>query len=269
MRVGFWYSSATKGGGQPLRQEFLKYLVAVVDHWFFWFGGIVLVVFEIAKRISWLRSRAERLLQPNIFWGIAATCLFISTFQAWIDEDKTLQQDTQTIANLRGILQGKDAFIAELQKSLSEKEKPIVVNYTPDREIGIILERQEKELAELKSEVPSPKKRALQLSNEILAFESERIRNEPVFPPFRANETQEQLEKERNEFTRVSVQWTLETAAQYQLRFAVSVATVIEDMKAASLDTHEIEMCVTSNGNTFGIQHCGARIGALAEKLPR
>ena len=61
-----------------------EYLLAVVDHWFFWFGGIMLVVFELVKR-KW-KEKAERWLSAWVFWGVVGVCLFIATFQAWHDD---------------------------------------------------------------------------------------------------------------------------------------------------------------------------------------
>jgi hypothetical protein len=62
-----------------MRQEIFEYLLAVADHWFFWFGGIVLVVFEVAKRIpKWKQSVESVPAKP--FWGIVGACLLISMF---------------------------------------------------------------------------------------------------------------------------------------------------------------------------------------------
>ncbi len=67
-------------------QELREYLVAVADHWFFWFGGIALVLFEVFKRIPKWKDRVEKWFPTWIFWSTAALCVFIATFQAWHEE---------------------------------------------------------------------------------------------------------------------------------------------------------------------------------------
>lgn len=64
---------------------FREYLVAVIDHAFFWFGGFALVIIEGLKRIEKTKQWAER-LNVRWFWAVAGLCFLIATFQAWNDE---------------------------------------------------------------------------------------------------------------------------------------------------------------------------------------
>jgi hypothetical protein len=64
--------------------EFFEYLVSVIDHAFFWFGGIVLVIIESLKKVSRTKAWAERLRWE--FWALAGLCIFIATFQTWHEE---------------------------------------------------------------------------------------------------------------------------------------------------------------------------------------
>lgn len=63
-----------------LFNNLLLYLYSVLDHWVFSFGGIVLLLFALYEKYY-------RKTTPNRwFWGLAALCIFIATFQAWNDE---------------------------------------------------------------------------------------------------------------------------------------------------------------------------------------
>ncbi len=249
-----------------MRREFFEYLLSVVDHAFFWFGGIALVIVEALKKVPRTKEWAERLRWE--FWAIAASCIFIATFQAWHDEFKQAETFSSSNSQLIGensiLKQDKDTLTAELVN----KERPIIVQAAPDPEVQRLLKRQDEELAKLKSEMPSPKKKALQFSNDILKFLGDRMKVQPNLPAL-MGVTSEQWQQKMNEHTQNYMRWMNETAAEYQVRFGARVSSVLDDMQSAGLNTANIQMCVFSNGNTFGVQDCGARIGALAEKLPR
>lgn len=249
-----------------MRHEVFEYLLSVVDHAFFWFGGIALVIVEALKKVPRTKEWAERL--RGEFWAIAALCIFIATFQAWHDEFKGVETLNSSNSQLTGENKILKQTNVELISKLMEKERPIIVQAAPDPEIQRLLRRQDEELAKLKSEMPSPKKKALQLSNDILKFLGDRMKVQPGTPEL-MGATKDQWEQKMNEYTRNYVTWMNETAAEYQIRFGARVSSVSDDMQSAGLNTANIQMCVFSNGNTFGIQECGARIGALAEKLPR
>ncbi len=71
----------------------MEYLLDVADHWFFWFGGIILVVVELAKRIPRWKDKAEKWFSRRLFWSAAALCVFIATFQAWHDVRVKAKED--------------------------------------------------------------------------------------------------------------------------------------------------------------------------------
>jgi hypothetical protein len=63
-----------------LLHTFILYLYSVLDHWLFSFGGIALVVFALYEKYR------QKITPSKWFWGLAALCIFIATFQAWSDE---------------------------------------------------------------------------------------------------------------------------------------------------------------------------------------
>jgi hypothetical protein len=60
---------------------------ALVNHWIFSFGGVVLVIFAVVEKIRQKNTEAWA------FWGGAILCLFIACYGAWVDE----HQNTQTV----------------------------------------------------------------------------------------------------------------------------------------------------------------------------
>ncbi len=250
-------------------QGILKYAGSVADHWFFWFGGIVLVVFEIVKRIPTWKEKAEK-LPTRIFWGIAGVCLIVAMFQAWREENERADNLSDTNKTLNAQKDALEQKNNDLTNQLIAKERPIILQPTPDKEIERLLRRQDEELARLKTELPSPKKKALQLSNDMLNFSANVIRNQPGPPMISWSPTKsnEEYQAQMNQYTQGYVQWMNGTAADYQKRFAVRVVSLEDDLKSAGL-ADSIVGCETSNGNTYGVQRCAALIGALADKLPQ
>jgi hypothetical protein len=251
-----------------VRQEILEYMLAVGDHWFFWFGGIVLVIFELVKRIPNWKDKAEKWFPAKIFWGVAVLCMAIATFQAWHEEHTRAAQLSDDKIALSAKNDALNAENGRLTNQLIAKERPIVIQAVPDAEVQKLLKRQDEELAKLKNSVPSSRKKALQLSNDILNFLSDRMKTQPDTPEL-IGMTKEQWQQKMNEHGQNYDRWMRETAAEYQVRFGARVSSVSDDMQSAGLNTVNIQGCIFSNGNTFRIQQCGAQIGALAEKLPR
>src|SRR5689334_14426796 len=188
----------------------------------------------------------------------------VSCFFAWQDEYTSAEWGGQEIIRL-GIRSSDQAMqISQLEGQLAQKDRPILLTQAPDPEIRKLLQRQEVELAKIKTELPSPKKKALQLSKDMLSFASTVLKNQPNPPMPLRSQTQEQYTSQMNQFQQGYLQWMNGIAGEYGRQFAVRVASLEDDIKAAGLDD-TIAECQFSNGNTFGLQRCAALIGALAD----
>jgi len=64
---------------------FSLFVGAIVAHWMFSFGGVVLTALAIIEK---LRHKDTKVW---VFWGAALTCLFISCYGAWTDEHHNAQ----------------------------------------------------------------------------------------------------------------------------------------------------------------------------------
>lgn len=211
----------------------------------------------------------------EIKWGFAVVVFMIAQGVAYHDLQGELEHINGLNSQLLQINSGDKIRQAALEQEVNHlrdllmaKDRPIVVQAAPDLEVQKLLKRQDEELIKLKDALPSPKRKALQLSNDILKFLADRMKIQPSSPDL-IGATREQWQQKMNEHTQNYVKWMNETAAEYQVRFGVRVSSVMEDMQTAGLNTANVQMCIFSNGNTFMTQECGARIGALAEKLPR
>lgn len=188
----------------------------------------------------------------------------IAIFFSWQDQYTSAEWRATELLKANAVLSEKDHEIGALQTALAQKDRPLVI--TTDPEITKMLNRQERELAQLKDSLPSPKKRALQLSNDIFKFYDNRMKNQPHFPeqtPVSEQERNQQLAQ----FSQASEQWMHETGTAYNREFSSRVAILLEQMREAGLKEPGIEMCTESMGNTYSVQHCAARIGALADKF--
>lgn len=243
-----------------MHQEIFEYALAVADHWFFWFGGIVLVVFELVKRIPRWKDRAEKSFSPAVFWGGAVVCMLIATFQAWRDEHIRVGQLSREKITLA-------ARNDSLNEELIAKERPIVLQPAPNKEIEKLLKRQDEELAKLRTNLPSPKKKALLLSNDILKFLGDRMKEQPVSTIMRWGPKVD-LQTRMNQDFQENLVWTRETRAQFGTKFAVRIADVIQDMKMAKLDIRPITGTCDAGNNTYMLQQCGAELGVMAQQLP-
>ncbi|HKV05107.1 MAG TPA: hypothetical protein VJO53_08380 [Candidatus Acidoferrales bacterium] len=201
--------------------------------------------------------------------GIFFAGLVFSIFFAWQDEYTSAEWREGEIQRLAGLTQAQDTQIKQQQKELQDKERPIILQAQTDPGIRALVERQDVELSKLKSEIPSPRKQALQLSNDILKFLAERERNEPQ-EQVTTTTTREEWNNQMQQFEQQYSTWMKETAAESQQRFAVPIAEVLEAARGAGVDASRIQgECEFFNGNKFGLQMCAVNIGTLANKLPQ
>lgn len=131
-----------------MRHEVFEFLAAVIDHLFFWFGGIALVIIEALKKIQRTKEWAERLRWG--FWLLAISCIFIATIQSWHEEYRRAEQFKEENAQLVGEEQALRADKDKLINILVDKERPIILQTTPDPQVATLLAQQEKELAQIK-----------------------------------------------------------------------------------------------------------------------
>jgi septal ring factor EnvC (AmiA/AmiB activator) len=239
------------------------FVLAVWHHWEpLVLGGVVGVVIFLYEH------RKKEPIPWRLIGYIIAAALLVSCFSAWKDQYTSAEWRGAEIGRLTTLLQAKNDQIGQLQDELRQKDRPIVLQTTTDPEIIRLLNQQERELARLKTELPSPKKRALQASNDLLRFLTERERAEPTFPIPDRNMTPDEFSKQQQAFEQAYEQWMNETRAESQTRFAVPLAQVLQDMRAENIDVgRAAAFCSFFNGNLFGIQGCATDIGVLAQKL--
>ena len=236
----------------------------VIGHWLAFVTGSVVSV----GILIWEKWKKREVKWKTIV-AIFSIGLLVSLFFAWQDEYTSAEWRKVEISRLSGILQVKDAQIQQLQSQVAAKDRPINLQVQTDPQVLELITRLDEDLANTKSKLPSPRKRALQLSKDVLMFLADRMRTRPSFPVWDRNRTSEQLVQALNDTDKAFTKWTTDMVEDYHLRFGVRVDAVIEDMQMAGLDPTEIRRCDFSNGNTEMIQSCGSRIGAIAEKLPQ
>ena len=61
------------------------FIGALVNHWLFSFGGVVLVIIAVIER---LRNKDT---EAWVFWGAALVCLIVACYGAWVDEHNNAQ----------------------------------------------------------------------------------------------------------------------------------------------------------------------------------
>jgi hypothetical protein len=239
------------------------FLSNVFSHHLAWIGGILTIIGLIEK----VRDASVPIPRPVIWWSVGLL-LFVASYEAWMDE----HQNAAVLIGEKAILTSVNSQLSttntNLIGQLGAKDRPVIIQVPPDPEIEKLLQRQDTELGKLKSQQPSPKKRALQVSHDMLMFLGDRTKSQPTFPIPTSATTREDSRRQDEQFTQLYEKWMRETAAEYQVRFSVPVAQILEDAKAAGIDTSGLGLCGISNGNTFGIQRCAASVGTLAEKLP-
>ncbi len=240
-------------------------VAGVIDHWVAIVTGSSVSLFILVKE-KW----SDKPVRWKTILAIFFAGFLISLFFAWQDQYTSAEWRGGEVSRLNGLIQGRDAEITNLRNELMQKDRPVVLQYATDPEITKMLNRQDQELAKLKNSLPSPKKRALQVSNDLLKFLAERNRAQPQFPMPNTTGTKEEFIKQQNAFEQAYVQWMNETSAQAQTRFAIPVAQVLEDMRTENIDAGSGgNLCTLFNGNTYAIQSCATTIGVLAQKLPR
>jgi hypothetical protein len=235
------------------------YISSVFDHWLFTWGGIVLMVIAMIQA-------AGKSVKTRWFFGAASVCLVIAMFQGWQDQYMSAEWRGGEISRLGGVLQGKDAQIQRLQNQLIAKDRPIILQYAADPAIAKLVARQNKQIDQ--NPLPSPRKRALQVSNDILKFLADRLKEQPSIP-LPTQTTREDAIRRTVQFSQAYDKWMTDTGADYGVRFGVPVAEVVQNMKEAGIDVSQLNGCTYSSGNTFAIQDCGTQLGVLAEKLAR
>jgi hypothetical protein len=237
-------------------------VAGIFDHWLAIVTGSGVSLFILIK---------EKATDKPVRWKAILAIFFggflISLFFAWQDEYTSAEWRGTEIARLGGLMQGKDDQIKILQNELMLKDRPVILQYTTDPKLAKLLNQNTLDLARLKNSLPSPKKKALQLSNDMIKFSQDVTRNQPTPPIFQGATTREEIGALMGKFEQGYVQWMNNMAANYNGQFAVRIVSLEEDVKAAGLpDT--LSMCEHSNGNTFGMERCAALVGVMAEKLP-
>jgi len=215
----------------------------------------------------------EKPVRWRIIVGIFFLGLLASLFFAWQDQYTSAEWRGGEIKRLSGEVSAKNEEIKRLNGTISQKDRPIILQTSVDPQLKKLLVQQEVALEKLKNQIPSPKKRALQLSSDILKFLGEREKIQPVFPeppavsPGMSMDTYRQLSQQKNaEYDRTCDSWMNTIRADYKSQFSVRIIQTLEDFKNVGLEDPSQGLCWWG-GNLFAIQACGAKIGLYAEKL--
>jgi hypothetical protein len=227
----------------------ILFISAVVAHWLVTFGGVAMVGFGLWEKYK------HKETAKWIFWGLAVVLLVVAFYQAWSDE----HHNTEVVIGEKANLSGANYTLAQQNQRLLDllgaKDRPLVVQLPPDVEVEKLLRQQQRELEQLKQARPSPRKKAVQLSRDIIAFLADKIKNQPHMEPgVDAN---------------VYINWMNGIASDYTNQFALRIASTEEDARNAGVNANNIMTCNYSNGNTFGVQDCAQKIANLAEQLPQ
>lgn len=251
----------------------LVFVHEILRHWLAIVTGSGVSLFMLVKE-KWSGKPIRRKAISAIFLA----GLLISIFLAWQDEHTSAEWRGGEIQRLTGLTQQQDNQIEGLSSLLAQKDRPIVLQQDP--EIKALLKGQQAEIGALRKEVPSPRKTALQLSNDILLFTEAARKNDPAEasfasrPDWDTGKSQQENERIATQFyqqlTRAEIAWMQQTASAYDLKFGTRVADLAQQAKDAGIsDASSVEdMCVGATGNTYVMEKCGARIGALAHRLP-
>jgi len=237
------------------------FISEVLTHWLAIAGGSVVSLGLLAWE-KWSGTPVKWKTILLIFsLGVA-----VSLFFAWQDEYTSAEWRGGEVIRLSATNKGDEDQIKVLQGQLAQKDRPITLQYATDPAILKLLNRQTEELAQLKSELPSPKKRALQVSNGLLKLLADRQKAQPGFPFPTESMTQDDVRKQQNTYEQAREQWTNETLSAAQSQFALPVAQVLQDMKDENIDLGKATEC-RYWVNDFMIQGCAMAIGGLAQKL--
>jgi len=102
------------------------FVASLIDHWFCLFGGFVSVGFALYEKYR----RKET--PSKIFWGLAALCVLMAAYQAWLDQRRNVATLTEEKANLTSKytecssdLRAKDGGIQSLTDRLGDQRSRI------------------------------------------------------------------------------------------------------------------------------------------------
>ncbi|MGH9688825.1 MAG: hypothetical protein ACRD5K_17220 [Candidatus Acidiferrales bacterium] len=240
----------------------LAFLSEIVAHWLALVTGPV-----VTLALIFIDKKLKREIKWKHFVALFLIGVPVAMFLAWQDEHTSAGWRGDQILRLTAQIQDRDSQIRLLKLELATKETPITVQAAPDPEVEEILRRQDEELRTLRSEIPSPRKRALQLSHDILGFLADRLKVEPNNTAFENAPTRQEAVKALHDSEEQDDRWMRETESEYELHFGARVVSFMQDMQSSGLNVDGLQPCQFPMGNTFAIEECGARIGALAEKL--
>jgi|ERR1700723_651269 len=190
-------------------------------------------------------------------WNVKPACLITSVFQ--IDPGAS------------------NAEIADLKIKLAAAEKtkkpPVLVQHDPV--IDQILKSQQDQIAQLRTQFPCPKKKALELSNEIIKYATDAIKDMPL-PTMVGATTKEESARRFQHDIAEEERWQNQLNAGFQYQFARRIADLQEDVRAlhlpglmpGGLPDESFLHCDNMNGNPTAIEKCGISLGNLANKLP-
>jgi hypothetical protein len=260
----------------PIITWIFNYLFRVLGNW----AGILLAIDAIvALSERYLGDFTEQRfnkkfhLSKELKWGFAVVVFLIAQGVAYRDLEGDLEQANSRNGQLlqlnvaqKGKQEGLEHENLTLRDELMAKDRPVILQYTTDPQIAKMLNQQTQELLKLKNSLPSPKKKALQLSNDMIKFSQDITRNLPTLPAIRTASREEYI-AQMDQFSRGYAQFLNNKAADYNGQFSVRLASLEEDIKAAGLPD-SLGMCQHSNGNTFMMENCATLVGVLADKLP-
>jgi hypothetical protein len=127
--------------------------------------------------------------------------------------------------------------------------------------------QQNQELLKLKNSLPSPKKNALQLSNDIINFISDKRKIPPEMPSFLGVSGVERIEQSKQVEKAYPI-WLEESQRQYFSLFSLRLHAVAEDFKNAKINDGVDQNCIGPAESIFTMQDCAIDVGSLADKLP-
>ena len=209
----------------------------------------------------------------RLVFGSFIFCVFVATFQAWIDE----HHNTELLVLEKAVLSSEKS---ELSYELRDKQREVdylrdhrldgmppqpasVVSQGPSnailRAMQLNTEMLKKVVERSAEEKVSPlKTRTLSLSQQILSFAQERSSQEPSIT---AGGTKEAVDREWDRASK----FRRDTESTYNLRFAGPVQALLEDLKSAG-----IVISVDLNyecGFGLRISECGIALSKIGNRM--
>ena len=173
------------------------------------------------------------------------------------------------ISSLTAEVSTKDSEIDWLRDHQS-----VVVAPTSDPKIASILQQLQNDDRALKSEPKNIlKKRALQISHDVLTYLAERDQVKPSDANF-DHDSLEQLRQAENNYLQKYNVWWNETRQFYLLNYSLELISVLNEMKAQGIDTKSIlsggndirSLCQIAV-NELVLSDCGSTVGTLAKQI--